>query len=182
MSICWTAYYKETQIGNVNFQRQNLELIQNDHWNFQLQNLREVIQTTMEISKVNISVQLIENDDGIFRRQNFGWYKWRRKFPKAESGVNRKWPWKFPTSKLWLMQNDHGNFQGKHFELSKWPWKFPTSKLWLIQDDHGNFQIQIWSSCKMTLEISKVKISVSLIQTTMEIYVAYLKWPWKSTT
>ena len=60
------------QIGDVNFQRQNLELIQNDHGNFQLQNLREVIKTTMEISKVNISVQLIENDDGIFQRQNFG--------------------------------------------------------------------------------------------------------------
>ena len=63
---------KRRKVGNVNFQRQNLELIQNDHGNFQLQNLREVIQTTMEISKVNISVQLIENDDGIFRRQNFG--------------------------------------------------------------------------------------------------------------
>ena len=129
----------------------------------------------------NHSVQLIENDDGIFQRQNFGWYKWRRKFPKAESGVNRKWPWKFPTSKLRLMQNDRVNFQGKHFELSKWPWKFPTSKLWVIQDDHRNFQIQIWSSCKMTLEISKVKINLSLIQTTMEIYAPYLKWLWNST-
>ena len=62
----------ETQIGDVNFQRQNLELIQNNHGNFQLQNLREVIQTTMEITKVNISVQLIKIDDGIFQRQNFG--------------------------------------------------------------------------------------------------------------
>ena len=34
------------------------------------------------------------------------------------------------------------------------------------------FQIQIWSQSKMTLEISKAKISVSVIQTTMEIYVA----------
>ena len=37
-----------------------LELIQNGHG--KVQNLREVIQTTMEISKVNLSVQLIEND------------------------------------------------------------------------------------------------------------------------
>ena len=51
-----------------------LELIQNDRGNFQVQNLREVIQTTMETSKVNVSVQLIENDDGNFQRQNFGWY------------------------------------------------------------------------------------------------------------
>ena len=48
-----------------------LELIQNDHENFQLHNLRDVIETTMEISKVNISVKLIENDDGNFQRQNF---------------------------------------------------------------------------------------------------------------
>ena len=41
-----------------------LELIQNGHENFQVQNLREVIQTTIEISMVNISMHLIENDDG----------------------------------------------------------------------------------------------------------------------
>ena len=39
-----------------------LELIQNGHGNFQVQKLGEVIQTTMEISKVNIWMQLIEND------------------------------------------------------------------------------------------------------------------------
>ena len=44
------------EISNV----MTLELIQNGH--FKVQNLREVIQTTMEISKVNISVQLIENE------------------------------------------------------------------------------------------------------------------------
>ena len=77
-----------------------LELIQNGHANFKVQNLREVIQTTMEISKVNISVQLIENDYGNFQRQNFGWYKWRRIFPKTESEVNPNWRLKFPTSKL----------------------------------------------------------------------------------
>ena len=49
-----------------------LELIQNGYGNFQLQKLREVIQTTMEISKVNISMQLIENDGGNFQRKNFG--------------------------------------------------------------------------------------------------------------
>ena len=139
-----------------------LELIQNGHWNFhslttvllrspitqmiffnqgnfQVQNLRKVIQTTMEISKGNISMQLIENDGGNFQRKNFGWYKWRRKFQKAECGVDPKWPLKFPTSKLLLMQNDAWNFQRKHFESSKWPCKFATSKLWVIQDDHGNF-------------------------------------------
>ena len=47
-----------------------LELIQNGHGNFQ--KLRGVIQTTMEISKVNISSQLIENDGGNFQRKNFG--------------------------------------------------------------------------------------------------------------
>ena len=36
-----------------------LELIQNGHGNFQVQNLREVIQTTIEVSMVNISMQLI---------------------------------------------------------------------------------------------------------------------------
>ena len=41
------------EISNV----MTLELIQNGHGNFKVQNLREVIQTTMEISKVNISVQ-----------------------------------------------------------------------------------------------------------------------------
>ena len=49
-----------------------LELIQNGHGNFQVQNLREVIQTSIEISMVNISMQLIENDDGNFQCQNFG--------------------------------------------------------------------------------------------------------------
>ena len=49
-----------------------LELIQNGHGNFQVQKLRGVIQTTMEISKVNISSQLIENDGGNFQRKNFG--------------------------------------------------------------------------------------------------------------
>ena len=46
------------EISNV----MTLELIQNGHGNFKVQNWREVIQTTVEISKVNISVQLIEND------------------------------------------------------------------------------------------------------------------------
>ena len=45
-----------------------LELIQNSHGNFQVQNLRE-IQTTIEISMINILMQLIENDDGNFQRQ-----------------------------------------------------------------------------------------------------------------
>ena len=50
------------------------------HGNFQVQNLRGVIQTTIEISMVNISIQLSENDgvktlvdtndDGNFHRQN----------------------------------------------------------------------------------------------------------------
>ena len=39
----------------------SLELIQNGHGNFLVQKLRRVIQT-MEISKVNISMQLIDND------------------------------------------------------------------------------------------------------------------------
>ena len=56
------------EISNV----MTLELIQNGHGNFKVQNLREVMQTNMEISKVNLSVQLIENDKGNFQRQNFG--------------------------------------------------------------------------------------------------------------
>ena len=52
-----------------------LELIQNRHGNFQVQNLRGVIQTTIEISMVNISIQLSENDGGNFQRKNFGGYK-----------------------------------------------------------------------------------------------------------
>ena len=43
-----------------------LELIQNDHGNFQVQNLREVIQTTIKISMVNILMQLRENEGGNF--------------------------------------------------------------------------------------------------------------------
>ena len=49
-----------------------LELIQNGHGNFPVQNLRGVIQTTIEISVVNISIQLSENDGGNFQRKNFG--------------------------------------------------------------------------------------------------------------
>ena len=67
-----------------------LELIQNSHGNFQVQNLRE-------ISMVNISMHLIENDDGNFQRQNLELIQndqtlndTRRKFPKAESGVDPK--------------------------------------------------------------------------------------------
>ena len=33
----------------------------------------------------------------------------------------------------------------------------------------------------MTLEISNANISISLIQTTMQIYLPYQKWLWKST-
>ena len=47
------------------------------------------------------------------------------------------------------------------------PRKFPTSNMEFIQ----NYFV-----------ISKAKIGVSLIQTTTEIYVAYPKWLWKSTT
>ena len=134
-----------------------MELIQNGYGNFQLQKLREVIQTTMEISKVNISMRLIENDGGNFQRKNFGWYKWRRKFPKAQSGVDPKWPLKFPTSKFWLMQNDDWNFQRKHFESSLMTMeisnaqtlgdrrrsrKLPNSNMESSQNYFGNFQCQ----------------------------------------
>ena len=49
-----------------------LELIQNGHGNFQVQNLQEVIQTTIEIGMVNISMQISENDGANFQRKNFG--------------------------------------------------------------------------------------------------------------
>ena len=84
------------EISSIN----TLELIQNDHGHFQLQNLREVIQTTMEISKVNISLQLIENGDGNFQHQTL--------VDTNDDGNCQK-------QKLELIQNDQGHFQRQNF-------------------------------------------------------------------